>query len=709
MSSYSPTWDFAKEPSEGNIKGWLDSIYTKVMPLEQARWSESNIDTMFYAGEQRFINGYFNFYPQYNWQNFHFNIVQQPVNMVTGFQRQHRKSISYIPTDTGDTRTPDQLTKVVMKANNDRKVLEKFSRACEEAAVSGMVMIQPYLDFKDDPLNGTLDLKVWSYNSFLVDPYFREPDMSDANFVWCQQYISAQEAKSLFAEKANLMTPVQGAPQRYSRFYFLPENYNMARSDLLIMSYVWYKSQRKRKKLYNNQTGEMFDLVGDELEIEEVTERVGGSFEIIEIDVPTWKLAVVLNEQLMWKGDNPLGFDECPLIPVFWNYDPQMSNWNLRVRSLVRTARDAQYLMNRRIILNHDISESSINSGYKYKEDSVANPENLRYAGQGKDIIIKQGFEMTDLEKIIPNAVPPSDLQLADQLQNLIFQVTGVSLENFGLGDNADKMQSGLAIMLKQGAGLMVLQKYFDQWDVSLSLLGNLEMKIIQNKWNVTKIARMLGEEPTPHFFSRMFAKYHVNVVEGVNTSTQQQMQFKQMLELNEMLGGIIPPKFILQHATIQGKDEIIAALEEQQAHAAAMEQQKQQLEAAVLDAKLKQAYANSASQIANARERHGRAEANIGLFEERLSEISQNRAMATKTKVEALEKLLDLVNRYGEMEATLKAADLETIDYNERQEEDIEKADAKQTSLANDFVTSVLNQSMPPQQEMGGESGELQ
>lgn len=708
MTFYSPPWDSNLEPNETNVKSWLDNLYSKFQPIEQARWNESNVDSLFYAGEQRFINGYFNFYPQYNWQNFHFNIIQQPVNMVTGFQRQHRKSIMYLPAETLDSKTTDQYTKLVSKANSDKKILEKFSRACEEACVSGMVLLQPFLDFRDDPVNGTLDAKVWSYNSFLVDPYFREPDMSDANFVWTQQYISVQEAKTLFPDTNVSMTPLQGSPQKSSRFYFLPENYNMARNDLLVMSYVWYKWRKKKKKIYDRMSGETFDYSGKEGELQELLQSSDGhNLEILEVDVPTWKLAIVLNEQLVWQGENPLGFDECPFVPVYWNYDPQLSYYNLRVRSLVRSCRDTQYLMNRRIILNHDISESSINSGWKYKEDAIANPENLRYSGQGKDLVIKTGFEMTDIEKIVPNAVPPSDLQMADQLMDLIFKTTGVSLENFGLGDNMAKDQSGLAIALKQGAGLMVLQKYFDQWDTALSLFGNLELKIIQNMWSAGKVQRMLGEEPTPNFFSKIFSKCHVTVAEGMNTPVQQQQQFMQALELNQMLGGIIPAKYLLKISTIEGKDEIIAAIEEQQQTAAAMEMQKQQLEAAVLDAKLKQSYANAASQIATARERHGRAESNIGLFEERLSEIAKNRAMATKEKVEALEKLLDISYRYGEHEAALKGAELQTVEMQNEQEEDREKADAKQTSLANDFVMSILNNYIPPQ-EGGSENGEL-
>lgn len=706
MSSYIPPWDSNIEPNETNVRGWLDNLWGKFSPIEQARWQEAQYDSLFYAGEQRFINQYFNSNSAGNFQNFHFNICQQPVNMVSGYQRQHRKSIMYLPAETSDNRTTDQFTKIVTKANNDRKILEKYSRACEEACISGLVLLQPYLDFRDDPVNGTLDAKLWSFNSFLTDSYWREPDMSDANVVWTQQYISMQEAKTIFPEKEITRTPIAGPGNKSSRFYFLPENYNMARNDLLIMSYVWYKWKKKKKKLYDRNSGETFDFTGNENELEALLRDVGDdAFEVIEVDVPTWKLAVVLNDQLMSKGENPMGFDECPFVPIYWNYDPQLSYYNLRNRSLIRTCRSSQFLFNRRVILNHDISESSINSGWMRKENAVANEENLRYSGQGKDIVIKDGYDMADVQKIIPNAVPPSDLQLADQLMDLIFKTTGVSLENFGLGENASKDQSGLAIALKQGAGLMVLQKYFDQWDTALSLFGNLEMKIIQNMWSAGKVERMLGEKPTQNFFSKMFAKYHVTVAEGANTPVQQQQQFMQALELNQMLGGIIPAKYLLEISTIQGKDKIIKSIEEQQAHAAEMEQQKQQLEAAVLDAKLKQSYADAALKVASARERHGRAESNIGLFEERLSEIAKNRAMATKEKVEALEKLLDLTQRYGELEASLKGAQLQTVERANEAEEDREKADAKQTSLANDFTMSILNNYMPPAGDsMGGE-----
>lgn len=691
LSFYYPPWNNSLEPNQGNVRQWLDNLYSKFQPIEQARWNQSNIDSLFYAGSQTFINRYFNFTPSFSSQQFYFNLIQQPINMVTGYQRQHRKSINYIPGEGADTQTSDQYTRIMTHLCNSEGINEQFSRACELSAVSGMVLLQPYLDFtRDDPAQGELKVKVWEYNSFLVDPYFRNHDMSDAEFVWCQEYISKKEAESRFPDKIDNIAPMAGTPQRYGSFYFLPENYNMARNDLMVLSYVWYRWKRKRKKLYSRSRNQFFDFSEKNADVFQILQAIP-DMEVVEVEVPTWKLAVVLNDQLMFQGDNPLGFDSCPFVPVFWNYEPHINYYDLRVRSLVRTMRDPQFLMNRKIIIANDIEEATINAGWIRKVGAVANEDNLKKSGQGWDIVVNEGYEIgADIQKIQPSSVPQSTMQLADQLANLIFSTSGVNLESWA-GDDMKQM-SGLTLLIKQAANLMVLQKYFDQWDSSLKFLGERLLNIVQENWNEHKVALYLGEEPSPYFFSKIFAKCQIIVEEGLNTATQKQQEFIQWNELNQALGGIIPPSEIAKRAVIQGKNDLVKILAQQEQTQAAQAEHTQLVQQTVEDAKIKELYAKTANQIAMARERHGRAEADIGLFEERLSEITHNRAMATKAKMEALEKLVDVVAKYGEIETALKAAQIESYDYAQASKEDVEKVDAKRTAMSNDFVRQMMS-----------------
>lgn len=692
MSFYYPPWNNALEPNQGNVRQWLDNLYSKFQPIEQARWNQSNIDTLFYAGSQTFINRYFNFTPSFSYQNFYFNLLQQPINMVTGYQRQHRKSINYIPCEGADPKTTDQYTRIITHVCNEGAIHEQFSRACEQAAITGLVLAQPYLDYNgDDQAQGQLRLKIWEYNSFLVDPYFRNPDMSDAQFVWCQEYISKKEAEFRFPDKLQNIAPMAGTPQRYGSFYFLPENYNMARNDLMVLSYVWYKWKQKKKRLYSRTRNQFFDFAGGDAQLEQILYAIP-DMEEVTVETPCWKLAVVLNDQLMYQGNNPLGFDGCPFVPIYWNYEPHNNYYDLRVRGLVRTMRDSNYLLNRRIIINHDISEATINQGWMRKVGAVANEDNLKKSGQGWDVIINEGYEMTDCQKILPSSVPESDMALADQLRSLIFGTSGVDLENWSAQN--DKQSSSLTTMLKQAANLMVLQKYFDQWDFSLKLLGDRLLQIVLNNWNAAKVGLLIGEEPTAHFYSRIFAKFQVIVEEGLLTPTQRNMQAQQLLEINQMYGReVFPPSFVIDKMNLSGKTEAMQFLQQQEQMAQAANQEAQTIQHAFEEAKLKELYAKAAANIATARERHGRAEADIGLFEERLSEITHNRAMATKAKMEALDKLVDVVGKYGEIEAALKINQLESYDYQQMIDEEREKADAKQTAQSNNFMTQLMGQ----------------
>ena len=612
--------------------------------------------------------------------------------MVTGYQRQHRKAINYLPSEGADPNTTDQYTRIITHVCNTNGIHEQFSRACEQAAITGMVLLQPYLDYNgDDHAQGQLKVKLWEYNSFLIDPYMREPDGSDCQFVWCQEYISKKEAQFRFPDMTANIAPMSGTPQRYGSFYFLPENYNMARNDLMVLSYVWYKWKRKKKRLYSRSMNQFFDYAGDDGHLELILYSIP-DLEEVTVEVPCWKLAVVLNDQLMFQGDNPLGFDDCPFIPVVWNYEPHINYYDLRARGLVRTMRDSNYLLNRRIIINHDISEATINAGWKRKVGAVANEDNLKKSGQGWDIIVNEGYELTDVEKIIPSEVPASDMALADQLRSLIFGTSGVDLENWSAQDSPNA--SSLTTMLKQAANLTVLQKYFDQWDLSLKFLGDRMLQIVQNNWNAAKIRLMIGEEPTPHFYSRIFAKYQTIVEEGLLTPTQKANQAQQMLDINQTFGReVFPPSMIIKDMAIQGKAEIMEFLQQQEQQMAAVQEQATNIQHAFEEAKLKELMSKAVSNLATARERHSRSDSNVGLFEERLSEVQKNEALSTKAKMEAVTALIEAIEKYGYVESMLAESKIASYDYQQDMEVRRDKQEAHAMSSGNDFLSQLMGQ----------------
>jgi hypothetical protein len=365
--------------------------------------------------------------------------------------------------------------------------------------------------------------------------------------------------------------------------------------------------------------------------------------------------------------------------------------------------RHPQFLYNFKITTNNDIAAATINAGWKRKIGAVANEDNLKKSGQGWDVIINEGYELTDCEKIIPSAVPESDLALAQQMADLIYATSGINLENWSAQE--DKQVSSLTVLLKQAANLMVFQKYFDQWDFSDKLLGERLLQIALNNWNAQKVGLYIGEEPSPHFYSKVFAKFQVIVEEADLTPTQQNLQAQQMMDMNQAFGReVFPPSMIIPKLNITGKGEIIPYLQQQEQQMQQMQQEDMIVKHMAEDAKVKELYSRATANLAMAKERVGRFDANVGLLEERLSEISKNQSLSTKAKMEALEKMVDVIARFGEVETMLKMHDIETLNYQETIKEDQEREKARSNSEGTRFLDQIMgnmqssNQQQPTQ-----------
>jgi len=279
--------------------------------------------------------------------------------------------------------------------------------------------------------------------------------------------------------------------------------------------------------------------------------------------------------------------------------------------------RDAQFLYNRRKVIELDILESQINSGMKAMEGSLVDDNDVLKSGQGQPIFIKANapLGMDSVQQIPPPAIPPTTMQLSEALGNEIQEISGVNEELLG---SADDDKAGVLSMLRQGAGLVTLQRLFDQLDLSQKILGEITVDVIQQNWTFGKIKRILGEEPTDQFSNKAFQKYDSSVAEGLLTSSQQQLEFIQYSNLMQM-GLPIPPDLLIEKAPIQGKKELKEAVMAQ-----TQAQQKSQERVQELENQLAQA---------NIIEKQG-----LGV--ERYSRVGENEALKTSREAQAVKDL---------------------------------------------------------------------
>ena len=434
--------------SDKGLLARMEAFYANSITINQSFWSEADTDTRFEVGDQTLWSDLYGNLPANRRRQFNFNRIRRVINLISGHQRKNRKSTICVPVENGDQDTADQFSKILIWINNQEQVLETISESFHGALVTGMNLMQVWIDYRNDPVSGNIRVDNCSYNSFLIDPYFRKADLSDCNAIWKRSFLTKPECISLMPSKADEILDLpynDSGTGRDGKFQFMPESYNYGYKDLLTYDEFYYRDYRTQRMLVDSQTGETQEWKGDKDENLDAFLETYPQITMIESEVPTVKLAIVIQGKVMYDGPNPLGIDTYPFVPVFAYYNPQMPYFPQRIQGVVRGLRDAQYLYNRRRIIELDILESQINSGWIYKENALVNPEDVFLSGQGRGLALKEEASMADVQQIQAPQVPPSMIQLSELLAKEVMEISGVNEELLG---SADDDKAGILSML---------------------------------------------------------------------------------------------------------------------------------------------------------------------------------------------------------------------------------------------------------------------
>lgn len=630
----------------------MEAFYAEAITTNLSFWTEADIDTRFFAGDQTIFSDmyYGNMAPNRRRQ-FSFNRIMRIVNMIGGHQRRNRKSTIVVPIENGDSETADQFTKIMIWLQQHENYLETISEAFHGALVTGMNLMQVWVDYRNDPVSGNIRVSNCSYNTFLIDPFFKKADLSDCNSIWKRSFLTKRECISLMPEYQEEILSLYGnetGTGRDGKFQFTPESYGYSYKNLLTYDEFYYRDFRTQKMLVDTQTGETMEWRVNDEEKLKLYLQTYPTVKVIEQDIPTVNLAIVIQGKVFYQEPNPLGIDQYPFVPVFAYYTPELPYWPQRIQGVVRGLRDSQYLYNRRRVIELDILESQINSGWVYKENALVNPKDVFLSGQGRGLALKEEAQMTDVQRIEAPGIPPSMVQLSELLAKEVEQISGVNEELLG---SAMDDKAGVLSMLRQGAGLTTLQRLFDQLDLSQKLLGQIFIDLIQTNFTPGKVKKILeSQDPTPQFYNKNFGRYDAAVEEGLNTTTQKQMQFAQLLHLREA-GVPIPDENLLEACTLQNKKQLIESIKASQQQQQQIQMQQSQLQMQELQAKTELAQA--------------RAEADRGLGIERASRVQENQALAVERRAAAVRDedagVLDMVKALKELEG-LDIAHLEKL-----------------------------------------------
>ncbi len=609
------------------------------------------------------------------------NKIRRVVNLYSGYERENRTATVCTPVEGSDANTADQFSNLLYyvydKANADYIISEAF----EHSLKTGLSILGLYMDYSRDKVNGDIKFYWKPFNALMLDPYFTKRDLTDCDQASTRDLLSKEQIKALLPwidtkEIDDLPTGIRDNKYQYLGIY---RQYNSTYISKNLCTYDqhWKRINKPQKFLVDMETGVTEEWDGDAEEERELKRQLKEvpRLQLINSHKRTVELNIIVSGRLMYTGPDPTGLDTFPFMPVLLYHEPLIDTFELKIQGIVRSVRDAQRQYNRRHSQIIDLMESIINSGWITKNGAVLDPNMLMQAGQGKQIVVNEGYDVNaDIREISAPNIPPGYLQYQDIMDKNIMEIPGASDELLGLSSVGDSQVSGKLAEVRASNGLKGNRGIFDNLEQTKKNFGKLVIECIQKNYQPGKVQRILGEEPTEEFFSGQFEEYDCAIKQAVKTPTQREAYYYQLLQLVS-LGAPIPWDQILEVAPLQGSTklhEILAENIEQQKAAAQAEQEAMQMQKA-----LDMAAVNQSTALAE--ERRARVLADIGLAKERESEVVQNHAKAFLDNAKTIAEIEDLP-RKRLIEVLALAADLRQKEKQEAEAElqkDMKRAEA--------------------------------
>jgi hypothetical protein len=613
-------------PTDYDIVSDFTQDYNRAYMLLNTFYAEAYRDVGYYLGNQWSLEQ-LKYLNEERRNAFTFNKSRKTINMVSGYLSANQMQSQVVARENSSPETAELLTQVLQTQMNP-KGYKVANKAKHNSLVSGVCWVSPWVDYRGDYVNGRIDFHLDNWNDVIWDPFSTRLDLEDSTFVARRKYLAKDVIKSL-VPGCEREIDAMGYGNRDEKFSYEPYARQWGLQQLLAYNEYWKQRYKKGWILVDKQTGDQKPWKGDKKRLD-MLQRMFPNLAVIEGYTKTVEYNIIVENRLLYSGEDPWGIGEYPFVPYYCVFDPSYDLFQWKIQGLQRLLRDSQEEYNMRKSKLLDIVDSQIGVGWKAKSGAVSNPKALFQSGQGKVIFFNPGFEITDAEKIDAPNIPESLFALQESFDADIKDF--VDLGSLA-SDDSDRM-SAMLFKMKQSMAIMQLGPIIDNFKEADYLLNKKVLKMIQ-KFTPEKVERLIKQQPTPEFYSGSFLEYDIEFIEYPMTDTQKQQAFMQAWTMKQ--GGVdVPDEMLWELSPYPINNKFMQTI--RQREEAAQEAQKQEAEDRKQVNELLQAKAFT--DISLGEERLSRIKYDAALSEERLAAAQEERSRGALNEVRAMKEM---------------------------------------------------------------------
>jgi hypothetical protein len=428
------------------------------------------------------------------------NIVEDKIDMLTGYQKQNRTEIHYLPSEKGDGFGADVLNVVVKKILNVCYYQREKSKVFEDQAVCGRGLLNVYEDYNAD-LDGRIVVERFPHGDAYFGPHEKD-DASDCEVMFKTKWYSEDSIRSEFdnllkkrigedeKELETSLEPSEDWDERLNTMNLVDKNAKKYR-----LLERWKKEFKRSEVLVFPEDTFVLNPVGWDVKTIAAAKTITG-MSTVKRKTSRMKITRIVStifleeEYLTYQNDagEIVNEDYLEIIPA---YGKKIGG---RWWSKIEGIKDLQVLVIKTFGLFVDLLAQIKNGATYYDSETF---DDVKEAERFKKEVTTPGYigKVADLTKIpkrdegirFPNEVVNA-IQMISQMAREIFNV------NLGMQGGGQE-SSGVLLKQKIVQQLIGNDFLFDNLRFSEQVLAKVLIKKIQKLYTPERLLRILSHE----------------------------------------------------------------------------------------------------------------------------------------------------------------------------------------------------------------------
>ncbi len=533
------------------------------------------------------------------------NEIESKCDLLSGYQRQNRTDIKYMPMEEGDQKAAEVLNIVSKNVLENCNYRFEETDVFEDQSIIGRGLFNVYMDYSKD-LRGDIMVEKFEWDDCYIGPHTKK-DLSDCEYLIKTKWYSRAKLKEMYPDKEikfsdelseledkEVHEPVgdkYAKTDNKVKFSTTtdPDLVDIAKKSFRVLE-TWRK-EYKRSYVIVDVASDFFYNASDWTATDIKALDTIPALSVIPRVIYRMRVTKTAADVLLEDEYPDLAMQDFYIIPAYAKKRGDMF-WGK-----VHSVKDPQREINKRHSQMVDIMNRQAAYGWFFDDMTFPTPQeqnNFKANSSTPGFTQRVNSTKSLPEKVEGAKVPTEIIELLTIESQTLRGIMNINLEMEGNQSNA---QSGIAILERKKQGLVGNEFLFDNFTIAKVKIGRLLAAMIQKYYSPERIMRIvynenikspvtIGGNPLEGQEAELQAlientdltKYDVVVGESGWSPTVRIANFMMWAELAGK-GLPVPPELLIELSDLPEKDKVLQQVQAMQQQAAQTEQDKNQVE----------------------------------------------------------------------------------------------------------------------------------